>query len=135
MQLSLSPKREDQNPNRTYRISLWESLTRYEELRCTARSEYQVVPAIATRRYEDDSVADAERNADSSDKTMNDPWTALWREERDAEAGRRLSETRRNVERSTVMCRTSPPQIFMVGGGSHRLSIVVRGRLPFHAGG
>ena len=23
------------------------------------------------------------------------------------------------------MCRTSPPHIFMVGGGSHRLSIVV----------
>ena len=73
-------------------ITSWEALSRYEEQRCSTRSEVQVALAIATRLYEDVRVADAERNADSNDKTTDVPWTALWPEKRGAEVGRRLSE-------------------------------------------
>ncbi|MBR5050600.1 MAG: HEPN domain-containing protein [Desulfovibrio sp.] len=73
-------------------ITSWEALSRYEESRCSTRTEVRAALGIATRLYEDVRMADAERYADSNEETNDVPWTELWSEGRSAEAGNHSSD-------------------------------------------
>ncbi|MBR4747583.1 MAG: HEPN domain-containing protein [Desulfovibrio sp.] len=67
-------------------VSNWEALSRYEEWRCSTRTEVLAALGIAERLYEDIRAIDAERNADRNEETTDVSWRDLWERRREAHA-------------------------------------------------